>query len=316
MSQLPTIEGVEVFLPRRAISVEESVAGFGLSRPQVRMLRRLHGFDEIHTDPDLPLLDLVTAAAREVLRTITHTATVRYVICAHTVQTISPSHVHMAEAICASLGLTEADSFTIGQQRCANSLSALDIAGELLHADGDPAARVLLVTGEKPLPSLAGLLGVSTAIGEASAACLIGLGGNGDRVLSYADRTRVVPHEPTWMSDEYFNIAMAHYAEDLGYVIGEALRRANTRISDIDMVIPHNVSRMLWYRTSEALGIDRRRVFLDTVGPNGHCYCSDPFLNLVAMAEGNRLVPGRRYLLTSVGLGATHSAVVIECRRA
>jgi 3-oxoacyl-[acyl-carrier-protein] synthase-3 len=165
---------------------------------------------------------------------------------------------------------------------------------------------VLLVTGEKRLPSLAGVLGVSTAIGEASAACLIGLGGSGDRVLSYADRTRGVPHEPTW--EEYPNIAMARYVEDLVYVIGEALRRANTGISDIDMVIPHNVSRMLWYRTSEALGIDRRR-------PIGHCYCSDPFLNLVAMAEGGRLVPGRRYLLTSVGLGATHTAVVIECRR-
>ncbi len=313
MSQLPTIEGVEVFLPRRAISLEESVVGFGLSRPQVRMLRRLHGFDEIRTDPDLPLLDLVTTAAREVLRTIADTATVKYVIFAHTVQTISPSHVHMAEAISASLGLTEAESFTISQQHCANSLSALDIAGELLHADGDPAARVLLVTGEKRLPSLAGVLGVSTAIGEASAACLIGLDGNGDRVLSYADRTRGVPPESTW--EEYPSIAMAQYAEDLVYVIGEALRRANTQISDIDMVVPHNVSRMLWYRTSEALGIDRRRVFLDTVGPNGHCYCSDPFLNLVAMAEGGRLVPGRRYLLTSVGLGATHTAVVIECRR-
>ena len=312
MKQLPTIEGVEVYLPRRAISVEESVAGFGLSRPQVRMLRRLHGFDEIRTDPDLPLLDLVTAAARGVLRTIPDTATVKYVIFAHTVQTISPSHVHMAEAISASLGLTEAESFTISQQHCANSLSALDIAGEpcALTAIPPPACCSLRARSGCP-PSRASSASVlrsgrprprasSAWAGAATGSCPMRTGPGGCPT-------------PTW--EEYPNIAMARYVEDLVYVIGEALRRANTGISDIDMVIPHNVSRMLWYRTSEALGIDRRRVFLDTVGPIGHCYCSDPFLNLVAMAEGGRLVPGRRYLLTSVGLGATHTAVVIECRR-
>ncbi|HEX6686255.1 MAG TPA: 3-oxoacyl-[acyl-carrier-protein] synthase III C-terminal domain-containing protein [Candidatus Limnocylindrales bacterium] len=290
------------------------MADYGLSRPQTRMLRRLHGFSDLRVDPELPVLDLVSAPAGEVLRSVADRSTIKYLMFAHTTVTISPSYVHLPAAIAARFDLTEVETFTVSQQRCANSLSALDIAGNLLRADGDRSACVLLVTGEKRLASLAGLLGLSTAIGEASTACLISLDGSGDRVLSYADITRGQPEEPAWVSEAFINKIMERYTEDLTYVVGEALRRSGTHLRDIAMVVPHNVSRMLWYRTVEALGIERRRVFLDTVGQYGHCYCSDPFLNLMVMRERGQLVAGGRYLLVSVGLGATHAAVVIEHR--
>ncbi len=314
MDSFATIGDVAAFLPRCTIAVEDSVADYGLSRPQTRMLRRLHGFADLRVDPELPVLDLVSAAAQEVLRSVADRSTIKYLMFAHTTMNISPSYVHLPAAIAARFDLTDVETFTVSQQRCANSLSALDIAGHLLRADGDRSACVLLVTGEKRLASLAGLLGLSTAIGEASTACLIGLGGYGDRLLSYADITRGQAEEPTWVSEADINKIMESYAEDLMYVVGEALRRSGTPLQDIAMVVPHNVSRMLWYRTVDALGIDRRRVFLDTVGQYGHCYCSDPFLNLKVMREQGQLVPGGRYLLVSVGLGATHAAVVIEHR--
>jgi 3-oxoacyl-[acyl-carrier-protein] synthase-3 len=312
MKTLATIEDVAVSLPRRSISVEDSVTGFGLSRSQVRMLRRLHGFAELRDDPDQPLLDLLVGAARQVLRSAADPTRIKYLLYAHTVQTVTPSHVVLPDQIVASLGLTEAEPFAIGQQFCANSLSALDIVGELLRADGDPTARALLVTGEKRLPSLVSTLGLSTAIGEGAAACLIGLEGDGDRVLSYADRTSDLTRGSNWIVGQVFNDVMARYLDDLVDVAREALHRAGSDIGDIDMVVPHNVSLMLWKRTIEALGVDRRQVFLETVAPYGHCCCSDPFLNLMMLRRAGRLVAGRRYLLTSVGVGATHSAVVVE----
>lgn len=309
-----TIGDIAAFVPRCTMAVEDSVEGYGLSRPQVRMLRRLHGFGDLRVDPELPVLDLITAPVRQVVGSVADQSTIKYLVYAHTTANISPSYVYLPAAVAERTGLTEAEAFTVSQQRCANSLSALDIASHLLRADGDATARVLLVTGEKRLASLAGLLGLSTAIGEASTACVISLDGRGDRVLSYADRTRGLPEEPTWVTETDINRIMEHYAEDLTYVVGEALRRSGTPMSDIAMVVPHNVSRMLWYRTVDALGIERPRVFLDTVGQYGHCYCSDPFLNLMTLRERGQLVAGGRYLLVSVGLGATHAAVVIEHR--
>jgi 3-oxoacyl-[acyl-carrier-protein] synthase-3 len=307
-----TIEDVAVFLPPRTISVEQGARDFGLSRPRVRMLRRIHGFAELRADPELGLFDLLTAAARQALRSVADPLTIRYVLFAHTVLAITPSYLSTPDVIRRRLGLDRAEPFAITQQHCADGLSALDIAGELLRAGGDPAARALLVTGEKRLTSLVRFLGSSTAIGEASAACLIGVGGAGDRVLSYADRTVGLPDPGNWVSEEAANAFNGRYTEDLAGVIEAAVLRAGLCLGDIAMVIPHNVSRLLWRRTVSALGLDPARVYLDTVPQYGHCYCSDPFLNLESLRRQGRLEAGGRYLLTSVGLGATHSAAVIE----
>jgi 3-oxoacyl-[acyl-carrier-protein] synthase III len=312
-----TIEDLAVFVPGRAVRVETTAVEFGLTRPQTRMLRRVHGFGQLRADPDLGLTELVAAAARRLLtsaRSGPDRSAIRYLIFTHTVGTITPSPLSVPVALAELLGLDRAEPFTVGQQHCANGLSALDVAGELLRADGDPDARALLVTGEKRLSSMARLLGRSTTIGEASAACLVGVGGRGDRVLSYADSTVGLADEEKWGSDETAREFMDCYPQVLAQVAGQAVRQAGLTMDDVTLVVPHNVSRQLWHRTIPLLGVELERIFLDTVPEYGHCYCSDPFLNLATLRDRGRLVDGGVYLLTSVGLGATHAATVIEHR--
>lgn len=318
-----TLEGLAVFLPQRAICVEEIAAEFELTGPQARMLRRVHGFGQLRADPSLGLIELVAAAGRRLLGSVSDRSAIRYLIFAHTVGTITPSSLSAPVALAEMLGLDQAEPFAMGQQYCANGLSALDVAGELLLTDGDPRARALLLTGEKRLSSLTRLLGRSTIIGEASAACLVGIDGRGDRVLSYADHTVSLASEDSgfsdkdsknWVSDEMAREFIDCYPEVLAQVAGEAVRRAGLTMDRVTMVVPHNVSRQLWHRTVSFLGIDLDRVYLDTVPEFGHCYCSDPFLNLASLRDRDLLIAGGYYLLTSVGLGATHAAVVLEHR--
>jgi 3-oxoacyl-[acyl-carrier-protein] synthase-3 len=318
-----TIEGLAVFLPQRAIEVEEVAAEFELTAPQTRMLRRVHGFGQLRADPSQDLIELVAAAGRRLLESVSDRTTIRYLIFAHTVGTITPSSLSAPVALAELLGLDHAEPFAIGQQYCANGLSALDVAGELLRADGDPRARALLLTGEKRLSSLTRLLGTSTVIGEASAACLVGIGGHGDRVLSYADHTVSLASgadgfsdkdSKNWVSDEMAREFIDCYPEVLAKVSREAVRRAGLTMDHVTLVLPHNVSRQLWHRTIPLLGIGLDRIYLDTVPEFGHCYCSDPFLNLAMLRDRGRLVDGGIYLLASVGLGATHAAVVLEHR--
>lgn len=309
-----TIEDVAVFLPRRAVRVEEVAAEFQLTGPQTRMLRRVHGYDQLRIDPSLGLIELVAAPARRLLGSVSDRSAIRYLILAHTVCTITLSSVSVPHALAELLGLDQAEPFTVGQQFCANVLSALDVAGELLRADGDPRARALLVTGEKRFTTLTRPLGKSTAIGEGSAACLVGIGGRGDRLLSYADRTVAIPGDDDWDAITMADTFMDSYPEVLAQVAGEAVHRAGLTMDRVTMVVPHNVSKQLWHRTVPLLGIDMDRVYLDTLPEFGHICCSDPFLNLASLRDRGRLVPGGFYLLTSVGLSATHAAVVIEHR--
>ena len=312
MGALPstTLDNVSVYVPPAAHTVEQSAPGLGLTRPQARVLRRAHGFGRLPEATGADVFELVARAAEGALRADRHS--VRYLVFAHTVPTLTPAHTQAADVLRDRLGLIRAEAFALTQQHCASGLSALDVAGELLRADPDPGARALVLVGEKRLRPLARLVARTSALGEASVACLVGLGGRRDRVLSYADRTVRLVTEGVWTSAESEREFSDGYVANLAGVVREAVDRAGMGLADIAMVIPHNVSRLLWSRTCAALGIGLPSVYLETISEYGHCLCADPFLNFAALREAGRLVRGGRYVLTAVGLGSTYAAMVVE----
>lgn len=198
-----TLDAIEAYAPARAVSVEEMAGRLGLNRHQTRMFRRVHGLSELREDPAELLLDMLAAPAERVLRAAPGQAApgtaapgtaapgnaVRYLIYAHTIQSVAPADVDVAGELAARLGLHAAEAFALTQQNCATGLAALDLAGELLRADGDPAARALVVTGEKAFSRLAQLVENTTIMGEAATACIVGLDGPGLRIRSYVART-------------------------------------------------------------------------------------------------------------------------------
>ncbi len=91
-----------------------------------------------------------------------------------------------------------------------------------------------------------------------------------------------------------------------------ALDTAGLGLDDVAWVFPHNVNRISWERVARRLGFPLERIFLDNVPVTGHCFCADPFINYRTARDLGRLAPGDRYLLATVGLGATFSAMVLE----
>lgn len=306
-----TVQAVHAYAPDRRVTVEDVAGRLGLNRHQTRLFRRVHGQGTLREDPAQPLPELLAVAAREAVSAVDPDR-IRYLIFAHTIQSVAPSYVDVATRTARELGLRRATAFALTQQNCATGLAAVDLAGELLRADGDPGGRALVVTGEKTFSRIARLVENTSIMGEAAAACLVGVGGSGLRVRSYVVRThgqhadifRPSPASRAEFSDSY--------VERLVEVIRATLARAGLDLTDIDLIVPHNVNTSSWLRALPELGIDRKQVFLDNVERYGHTFCSDPFLNLTTLRDADRLVPGGRYLLTSVGLGATYAAMVVE----
>jgi 3-oxoacyl-[acyl-carrier-protein] synthase-3 len=102
------------------------------------------------------------------------------------------------------------------------------------------------------------------------------------------------------------------YTANVVATLREAIAKAGLTAADITMVIPHNVNRSSWRRIIPELGLGEDRIYLDNVSRYGHCFCSDPFLNLVSLRDEGRLASNGIYLLATVGLGATYAAMVIE----
>ena len=307
-----TLDRIEAFTPQRSWTVEEVAAANGLNRNQARIFRRIRGMDTIRSDPDLALIDLLAAPAEAVLSTVSDVDSVRYLIYSHTFPDLTPAYLFAADALRERLGLDTADAFAVAQQACSSGLAAVDVAGQLLRADGDRSAKALVVTGEKPFSGLVRFLLNISIMGEASAACLVGLDGGGSRVISYTNRTEGEFAGSFRMSAEAQRRFGETYNDYLLEQIEATLDRGGLTLSDIAMVIPHNVNLSSWLKLCTRIGLDKRRVFLDNLAMFGHCYCSDPFLNLVSMRERNLLTKGERYLLTSVGSGSTYAAMIIE----
>jgi 3-oxoacyl-[acyl-carrier-protein] synthase-3 len=307
-----TLRRVEAFAPGRVTTVEDVGPALGLNRRQVAMFRRVRGLDQFRYDPALDTFDLALRPAQAVLRSVSGTCQIRYLVFAHTVRDFAPCHISAADVVCERLGLTGTEAFAVTQNDCASGLAAVDIAGNLLRAEGDPDAAALVLTGEKHPSRLVRLVQNASLMGEAGAACLVCLGGPGGRILSCAVRTAGEFAGGFLMSTciaAQFNQSYESYVIE---VMEEALDRAGRKLSDVTMIVPHNVNVSSWRKLCTRLGLDLDLVFLDNVGRYGHCYCADPFLNLVSMRDRGLLTNDGLYLLVSVGIGGTYAAMVIE----
>jgi 3-oxoacyl-[acyl-carrier-protein] synthase III len=237
---------------------------------------------------------------------------VRYVVRA---KTMPISHVYPDDPLrqaCDELGLRNATSFTVTDHACASGLLVVDMCGMLLAADGEPDALALVLLGEKAFTYMARTIADVAVMGEGFAAVLVGAGGDRDRLLGYATRTRGDAAGSVAMTPAQAREFRLSYHDTLAEVVHAALEVAGLAITDVDLLLPHNVNTVSWHRSAEAIGLPVERVLLDNVRLTGHCFCADPFINYRTAVDLCRLNPGDRYVMVSVGLGSTFSAMVLQ----
>jgi 3-oxoacyl-[acyl-carrier-protein] synthase III len=304
------LAAVAAYLPARAVPIASVREQLGLSVAEVKVFQRYYGLELVRRD-DGTLLDLMLAAAGRLGELSGRERRVRYVLQARTNPVVVPYPVNPLAEACRRLGLEHAVAFAVTQHACASGLLAIDIAGRLLAATGDPDALALVFTGEKTFTRGAQVIPRQTVMSEGAAACLVRYGGDRDRVRSYASAMygqydRLQPG--TEVAAEF----QERYPHLLAEVILAAVAKAGIALEDLRLVLPHNVNAVSWERISRILGLPVERVLLDNVPLTGHCFCADGFINYRTAVDTGRLSPGDRYLMAAVGLGATFSAMVFE----
>lgn len=304
------LERVGVFVPESRMSVRELSPSFDLTSSQERFLSGFLGLREIAVATDVELADMLVSAGEDALRDVDRDA-VRFVIHGHTMQHVAVGFPHLLDEVCERLGLRDATPFSMSHINCVVGLHALRTARYLL-ADARPEEKVLVLTGDKVLAHEGRLIPGVTIQGDAAAACLVGRDPRGCRLLGSATDVLGRFYQcldcPEPLQAEYKQI----YVECLSKVMRDAVEDAGREPADISMVLPHNVNRLSWKRIAGNVGIPVERVYLDNVPKFGHCYSSDPFINLATARDSERVMPGDVVLLATAGLGATFGATVIE----
>nr|MDT0656959.1 3-oxoacyl-[acyl-carrier-protein] synthase III C-terminal domain-containing protein [Micromonospora sp. DSM 115978] len=304
------VESVAVHSPSERVPVASYLPILGVPAHQVELYEQFYGYSVIRRDRAGTLADLLVAVGGRVERDSLRR--VRYVIHARTMAVAVAQPADPLGEACRRLGLAHAQAFTVTGHACASGLLAVHLAGSLLTADGDPAARALVLTGEKVFTGHAQLIPDAAVMGESGAAVLVAAGGGGDELLGYAARSVWEFHRDPWARTGRPGSAGRDYAELLAEVVRDAAGTAGVPLADIRLVLPHNINRMALLRLAKLLSIPVGRLFLDNIPRVGHSFCADSFLNYRLAHDQGRLTKAAPYLMTSVGLGTTFSAAVFR----
>lgn len=307
---MTSLVAVSAYVPT-AVSIDSLQDELDLSTSQLRRFRRMYGLSAVCRSSESEV-DMVLGAVSKLDFLVGREERVRYVVRAKTMPAASPYPVNPVVEVRDALGLEHATTFTLTDHACASGLLAVDLCGTLLAADGDPDALALILAGEKAFTHSAQVIPDVAIMGEATAAVLVGPGTGQDTMLGYATATLGGPGGEVILDDEQAAEFRRVYPSAVADVAREAVTAAGLTVGDIDLVLPHNVNKISWVRASEALGIPRTKIFLDNVGTTGHCFCADPFLNYHTANSLGLLAPGSHYLMISVGLGSTFSAMVFQ----
>ena len=305
---------VAAYVPPQRVPIESLAPGLGLSPMQVKVFRRYHGLAEVSRDPDRSLTDLLTSAAGQLSGLRGQRARVRYVLYARSLAVVAPFPLNPLHELTGRLGLDHANAFTLTHQACATSLLAIHLAGQLLAADGDRDALALVVAGEKAFTRLAQLVPETSLFAEASAACLVSQDGPRDRLLAYLARSRgEFDGQPAERPDLLAAFQRSH-ADALAEVIAVAVTEAGLRLSEVSLILPHNVNLVSWRQVCRKLDFPVAKVLLDNVPSVGHAFCADAFINYQTAAARGLLRAGDRYVIAAAGAaqGATYSAAVFQ----
>ncbi len=309
---MTALEAVAVHLPPRLVPIEDVGARIGLTPRQLRLFRRFHGLDQVRLDPDGTLLDLLDAAVRGLPGLRGNEHRVRYLLHARSMPVAVPYPLNPLHQLQERFGLTDANAFTVTHQACAASLLAVDLAGRLLEDEADPSALALVVAGEKTFTRDAQVVPDTSIFAEASAACLVSPGGARDRVLSYAVRQRPEFDGRLAEDPELLARYQREYQSTMIEALEAALDRAGLDLSEIALLLPHNVNQASWRMICRQLDYPVERVLLDNVPSVGHSFAADAFINLRTAITGGVLRPGDHYLIAAAGVGATFSAMALR----
>ncbi|ACS83923.1 3-oxoacyl-[acyl-carrier-protein] synthase III C-terminal domain-containing protein [Musicola paradisiaca] len=302
------IDAIEMAFPPDVHTLETVAQEVGLSRLDTRMfdrfygLRRFHGgngtLDELLT----PVITQLQASRPQAFAAISHVAHCHTVpdVRAFDQRALTPNWLQRFAP------QVEFASLTMGH--CATPLTA----AEWLLKQLSPEGYGLLLIGEKAFHPRVKLIRDTTLMGEAACAVLLSRQGDGPAILSrhtgqdgrFSIQKGYDERETTEFGEHYIDFTRRHLLA--------ALDKANLTLGQIDWIAPHNVNLSSWHRLAQLLDFPREKIFLDNIPHYGHCFGADPFINLHFLMRQQRVRPGDKVMLVSVGLGATYASLIVE----
>jgi 3-oxoacyl-[acyl-carrier-protein] synthase III len=316
-----SIGGISYSFPARSLSVRE-LSDAGLLKSEPALLERF-GFGQVHVAEAESPYDLALTAARNLLEENTvdpeevgllvYTGTpgtaafVRGSAPASELNFLGTTERFRfpSTRMQFDLGLGNASVVALDQLACTSLFGAVRVGRALCLAEQIDSA--LCVSAEF-FPSEAGREAIFNCTSDAACAVLLRRSGDRNRLVGAAHVTKGY----YWDADALQDQVIASYFPTARHVIEKAIAEAGWAASDIDWVIPHNVSLKSWEILLGLTGLGGARLWSRNIPRDGHTLAGDNFINLRDAVESGSVEPGDRLLLFSYGYGAHWTALAVE----
>jgi 3-oxoacyl-[acyl-carrier-protein] synthase-3 len=307
-----SIKDASYFVPLTRLKIADSLERFSLEKIQARVFSTFYGLDEVPCAHKMTVIELIKKPIEDLLnKTKIPKQHIKYVIHAHTAKVITRFGRSVVREVAEALELKNSLAFGTSLHNCASTLNAFDIAESLLN-EHDEEAHAIIVTGERAFTPSVQVIPNTSITGDAAAAVLVNLKGKRDQMIHLEMKTSGQFYRGIWLTPEESQLFEKEYVPLLAETILKAVENAGLSLSDIKLILPHNVNLISWEKTAKALNFPYSKIFLSNVRKYAHCFGSDILINYVDANRAALLTPGDYYLMATVGLGATFAVAVFK----
>ena len=204
----------------------------------------------------------------------------------------------------ADFGLENAAVIGLNQQACTSMLGSLRIAKALLTAESDQE-QILCVTADR-FPEGAIYEQAYNLISDGAACCVVSRKREGFKILA----THAITNGALAQATD--NETVGCYFSYTHRCLTEIMEKAGLTFADLAWVIPQNTNVNAWSVLCQLFGIDREKVFFDSIREVGHIISSDNVVNICDLIKTGRIKSGDKILCLMAGFGLNWQAVLLE----
>ena len=299
-----------IYVPPGRESTRELLERISAPKGQLGLLRKIHGLKQVATSHSEESLKSLLLKAVDDMSPDHKLEKIDLVLFAHSTLAQFNYEEDFLDDLCETLGLENVPCYGVSHMNCASGLGALSLVQKLRSTD---ISRVLLLTADltTSIPD-ARYVKNSTIVGDSASAMILELGCTNRQLLGVSMMSDPRFHRGFYEDDDGMKAFGRSYLENLESVIHAVLTETSLRLSDLKLILPHNVNETTWRKFCDISGFPRERVFLDLLPELGHSYCNDGPLNLRAAELAGKLDSGDKFLIINVGLGSYFGAAIFQ----
>lgn len=300
-----SLEKQTVFIPHNFLPVMNMEYETGLPKSMLSIFRLIYGLNTVSIWKS-DLKSLLKIPLENMFSDCIDQARIKYVIYVHTASWVSPIDDSVETFLKTHFSLSSAHIWESSLYKCVGYFKAVELLQRILA----PNDFGLVITGEIAFTPKLRVVPRSTIVGDAATASLFSLAGLHHCLLSVKTKLIEGCEKGIYLSDEQLNEFEKKYIEETVSVIVAVLHETCIQLSDIKLILPHNVNIPTWQKIAEALRFPIEKVYLNNISKMGHAFCSDHLINLSSAIEDGCLNKDDYYLMVGCGLGFFISAAV------